>query len=204
MKAVIFDLGGVVLESPMGVIAEFERVTGLAPGSVNKAVADRGRDGAWAQLERGEIDRVVFSDRVAAELGSVSAAGVSGMLAVLDREMGVRQPVVDRIRALRKDGFRVAALTNNWARFPATGLREEFDVFVESVLEGHRKPEPEIYRICVERLGVKPPDCVMLDDIGANLRTARELGMATVLVRDPLQMLEDLSSALDATGSVER
>ncbi len=185
-----------MLDSPMEFIAEFEGSVGLPAGAVNRAVAGRAGDGAWARLERGEIDRHRFAEAFADELGGIAPALVAGMLDALDRDMRERPVVIERIRRLRRDGLLVAALTNNWNPFPPRGLRDEFDVFVESVTEGRRKPEPEIYHVCLERLGEPAEGCLMLDDIGANLKTARDLGMVTILVRSPQQMLDDLDAAL--------
>jgi putative hydrolase of the HAD superfamily len=91
----------------------------------------------------------------------------------------------------------VAALTNNWSTFPKGRLPQHFDVFVESVVEGVRKPEPEIYRRCLERLDSPPALTVMLDDLGPNLKPARELGITTIKVVDAESAVAELGSLLD-------
>ncbi|KAL8771004.1 MAG: hypothetical protein Q9209_003423 [Squamulea sp. 1 TL-2023] len=81
---------------------------------------------------------------------------------------------------------------NNMSDPPESDPRTHFDVFIASADVGLRKPNPEIYKLAVEKLdklnreeggsGVKATDCVFLDDIGENLKTARELGMKTIKV----------------------
>jgi epoxide hydrolase-like predicted phosphatase len=116
--------------------------------------------------------------------------------------------MLEAIRRIRAGGRKVAALTNNWltdtpARRPLgegtarTRLDPYFDVFVESAVVGLRKPDPRIYALVCERLGVEPPRVAFLDDIGRNLKPARELGMATIKVDDPDRALRELGALLD-------
>ncbi|KAJ1669882.1 hypothetical protein EV182_008544, partial [Spiromyces aspiralis] len=88
-------------------------------------------------------------------------------------------------------GYKVAALTNNFRLDSAASchvqpinlkLNEIFDVVVESCVVGLRKPDPKIYQVVCERLAVQPNEVVFLDDITANIRTAKSLGMSTVKV----------------------
>jgi putative hydrolase of the HAD superfamily len=69
-----------------------------------------------------------------------------------------------------------------------------FDLVVESSQEGIRKPNPQIYQLTCERLGVSPEAAVFLDDLGINLKPARALGMRTIKVLDENQAIRDLGS----------
>src|SRR5438445_11559595 len=104
------------------------------------------------------------------------------------------------ISSVHERGIRVAALTINcvaaW-RLPQDGLRAHFDDFVESAVVGLRKPDPRIYELVCRELGVAPSRVAFLDDIGRNLKPARELGMATIKVEDPDQALRELSALLE-------
>jgi putative hydrolase of the HAD superfamily len=109
--------------------------------------------------------------------------------------------MVTAIGAIRRHGLKTAALTNNWAddqartdRVSPTG--DWFDVTVESAVEGLRKPDPRIYALVCERLAVTPPATVFLDDLGANLKPARELGMTTIKVAEPDTALAELEGVL--------
>ena len=110
-----------------------------------------------------------------------------------------RPRMLAAIRTIRGRGLRTAALTNNW-RGDGTRerewLRSAFDVVVESAVEQIRKPDPRIYQLALERLGVVATETVFLDDIGRNLKPARELGMITIKVEDEAQALGELADAL--------
>jgi putative hydrolase of the HAD superfamily len=118
-------------------------------------------------------------------------------------EAGVARPqMLEAIRRIRAAGLRVGALTNNWRRDGAEDdviphrLRDVFDVFIESRVVGLRKPDPRIYTLACEALGVTPARTAFLDDIGRNLKPARALGMATIKVDDPDDALRELSALL--------
>ena len=120
-------------------------------------------------------------------------------MAYIARAGVARPPMVRAIRRIRERGLRVGALTNNWATEqpqPPSPLRELFDVFVESRAVGMRKPDPRIYRLVCRELGVEPGRTAFLDDIGANLKSARALGMATIKVVDPDAALRELGELL--------
>lgn len=200
IKAVIFDLGGVVFESPLRFIREYEVSHGLPENLVARVVGGYGGEqGAWQRLERGELTLPEFSvelDRDVRALGAeMSTADLMKQMATLHE---VRPSMLAAIRRLRQNGFKVAALTNNWVTHDGYDeemrpLRDEFHVFVESCKVGLRKPDPRIYAIACERLGVPPAASVFLDDIGGNLKVARGLGMQTIKVGEPLEALRELS-----------
>lgn len=184
-RAVIFDLGGVVLDSPLDAIAAYETANAIPPGAINRAVAQRGATSAWARHERGEIDIASFCEQWETELADeglvVEAAEV---MARIELTLRPRPRLLDWIRRLRTRGIKVGAVTNSWKTLSDAGIDDEFDVVVHSWREGVRKPEPAIYHLALERLGVKGPEAVYLDDIGANLKPAQELGMNTFKVTD--------------------
>jgi epoxide hydrolase-like predicted phosphatase len=88
------------------------------------------------------------------------------------------------VRALRRPGRRIALLSNSiGGAYDRELLDELFDACVISSEVGLRKPDPAIYELTADRLGLEPADCVIVDDLGGNLKPARALGMATVLHR---------------------
>ena len=202
-EAVIFDLGGVVLDSPLHAIARFERQAGIPAGFVNRVVVATGPGGAWSRLERGEL-RV--EEWIPAFERDCEAAGqplsAARMMEAIRSASEPRPRMIAAIRAIRAQGLRVGALTNNWVADEPTEnrlgqeLRELFDAFVESSLVGLRKPDPRIYEHACRELGVAPEASIFLDDIGANLKAARALGMHTIKVDTPEQALAELESAL--------
>lgn len=195
IKAVLFDLGGVVFDSPLHRIAAFEQDKGLPVGTVGKIVMGAGRNGAWARHERGEIEYEVFIRCLREEARERGVdLDVAEMMRRIESDIGIRPQMLEAVRRLRSNGVAVAAITNNWKDLMAPTVDSHFDVVVESYLEGVRKPEPEIYRRTLVRLGVEPRQSAMLDDIGANLKTARSMGMLTIKVNDPDAALEELGA----------
>ena len=203
LAGVLFDMGGVVMDSPLHAIARYERARGLPPNAINRAIAAAGETGAWARLERGELTVAAFCAPFEAECRAhgveVDGSGVMAAIA----EAGVARPaMLEAIRRIRARGLRVGALTNNWRREGPDDdviphrLRAHFDVFVESRVVGLRKPDPRIYTLACRELGVEPARTAFLDDIGRNLKSARELGMATIKVDDPGQALRELAELL--------
>jgi putative hydrolase of the HAD superfamily len=197
-RGVIFDLGGVVLGSPMHAIAEYEREAGLPAGLVNRHIVERGPEGAWARLERGELATEAFFAAFDAEFARAGHAMCARtMMTRMGEATQPRPAMVDAIARIRAAGLRAAALTNNW-RGEGEGtsqLEPHFDVFVESAVLGIRKPDPRIYAHVLEALELRAAEAVFLDDIGRNLKPAREMGMHTIKVDDPdaaLAELEDL------------
>ena len=205
-RAVIFDLGGVVLGSPLHAIARYERHLGIPRDFINHVVVRTAPDGAWSRLERGELSMEEFFP--AFESDCQAAGHRISARTMMDRmaeEATPRASMLTAIERIRERGLSVAALTNNWVGFEDNaGGREEgdqllrslFDVFVESSVEGLQKPDPRIYRLACERLGVEPRRAIFLDDIGRNLKPARELGLATIKVVTPASALSELEELL--------
>jgi len=200
IQAVIFDLGGVVMESPLHAIARYEQDRGLPLNAINRAVAGAGDGGAWARLERGELTVEEFCAPFEADC---RAAGIivdaRDLMARIGETTVPRPSMLEAILRIRRHGPRVAALTNNWLDGASTvgaGLRREFDVFVESAAVGLRKPDPRIYELVCRELDVAPARAVFLDDIGRNLKPARALGMTTIKVDDPAQALRELGTLI--------
>jgi putative hydrolase of the HAD superfamily len=201
-RAVVFDLGGVVMGSPLHAIADYERSAGIPNGFVNRLVVASGAPGAWARLERGELSLDEFYpqfDRECAAAGhAVSARAMMERIAVAAQP---RPAMLAAIRRIRGRGVATSALTNNWVGEGGRGdardwLAELFDVVVESSVVGIRKPDPRIYALALERLGVAADEAIFLDDIGRNLKPARALGMRTIKVEEPGRALAELAELL--------
>jgi len=204
VTAVVFDLGGVLTTSPLAAFGDYERSAGLPEGLVARLNTTNPHTNAWARFERSELDRDGFVEVFEAE---ARAAGHEvDATKVLDALHGsVRPAMVAAVRALRDAGVPRALLSNNAAPMdPATehgALMELFDVVVESSVEGIRKPEPAIYPLTLERLSaavgrrVADDEVVYLDDLGPNLKPARDLGWRTIKVVDPADALAELARA---------
>jgi putative hydrolase of the HAD superfamily len=203
VRAVLFDLGGVLTESPMDSFAAYEAAAGLPAGLIRRLNATDPDTNAWARLERGELDVDGFTATFEAEaLAAGSRVDAVQVLRALDSP-ALRPGMVRAVRRLRAAGLPLGMVSNNVRPMERTGALGEllalFDVVVESSVEGIRKPEPEIYRRALTRLSdaagtsLAPADCAYLDDLGINLKPARALGFSTIKVVDPVVALADLS-----------
>ncbi len=210
--AVVFDLGGVITESPMEAFAEYEREAGLPEGLIRRLNSVDHHTNAWARYERNELDVEGFVEAFEAE---AQAYGYElDARRVLEGLRGaVRPEMVEAVRRLRSAGLPLGLLSNNVAPMERTGeigeLLTLFDAIVESSVEGVRKPEPEIYHRALIRLSdavgrpLEYTDVAYLDDLGINLKPARQLGMHTIKVVDPAEALAELSAlvGLALTGA---
>jgi putative hydrolase of the HAD superfamily len=213
VSAVVFDLGGVLTESPMTAFAAYEEEAGLPVGLIRRLNSTDPDTNAWARFERNELDVAGFSAAFEAEaLAAGHRVEAARVLAALRGEL--RPSMVAAVRRLRAAGLPLALLSNNVAPMERSGSLGEllglFDAIVESSVEGVRKPEPEIYRRTLTRLSeavgrpVEAADCAYLDDLGINLKPARALGFSTIKVVEPEVALAGLSAlvgfSLDGTA----
>jgi putative hydrolase of the HAD superfamily len=202
-RAVIFDLGGVVFPSPFEAFDAYEHDIGLPTGSVRALIRVSSETGAWAALERAELTLPEFHDALEEEARlSGFAIESEALMQRVAAGFGPRPAMLRAIERIREAGLATAALTNNWVASDdrnivgSIGGETRFDVVVESSVEGIRKPDPRIYKLVLERLGVEPTETVFLDDLGINLKPARALGMTTIKVSDPSDALRELEQVL--------
>ncbi len=197
IAAVVFDLGGVVMESPLHAIARYENDHGIAHNAINHAIVAAGEQGAWSRLERGELGVEELFEPLQADCRRAGIEIDARRMMEYIAEAGVARPrMIEAIRRIRERELGVAALTNNWPSDGPNPLLDHFDVFIESSVVGMRKPDPRIYELVCRELGVEPGQAAFLDDIGRNLKTARALGMTTIKVDDPDEALRELAAVL--------
>jgi putative hydrolase of the HAD superfamily len=179
----IVDYGGVLTSSPFASFEAFCGVEGLAPDAVRLCFRDDPQVRALlADLETGRLPASDFERAFAGSLG----VAPEGLLRRLFGGMQADAEMIGGVRALRQDGARVAMLSNSVGdeSVYARALMDDlFDAWVISSEVGLRKPDPAIYELAAERLGLAPQACVFVDDLPGNLKPARALGMATVLHR---------------------
>ncbi|HET8756940.1 MAG TPA: HAD family phosphatase [Solirubrobacteraceae bacterium] len=193
----IVDYGGVLTSDVFASFRAFCAAEGLPPDTVrDRFRSDPEARDLLAALETGELDAAEFEPRLAAVLEVESER----LIARLFGGMAPDEAMVGGVRALRAAGTPTALLSNSWgdalAYDPAL-LEELFDAWVISSEVGLRKPDPAVYELAAERLGVAPRACVFVDDLPGNLKPARALGMATVLHRgDAAATLAELDRLL--------
>ena len=203
IEAVIWDFGGVLTSSPFEAFARFEAERGLPADIIRRTNAANHLENAWARFERAEVDIETFDELFATESLALGAE-VRGrdVLPLLAGDL--RPEMVEALRRTRAK-LKTGCITNN---LPANAIGSAggrtlyitevmalFDHVIESAKLGLRKPDPRIYRMMVEAIGVDPKHCVYLDDLGVNLKPAREMGMTTIKVVSAPQAIADLEAA---------
>ncbi|XP_073863968.1 acyl-CoA dehydrogenase family member 10 isoform X8 [Macaca fascicularis] len=206
-RAVIFDMGGVLIPSPGRVAAEWEVQNRIPSGTILKALMEGGENGPWMRFMRAEITAEGFLrefGRLCSEMSKTSVP-VDSFFSLLTSERVAKQfPVMtEAITQIRAKGLQTAVLSNNFYLPNQKSFlpldRKQFDVVVESCVEGICKPDPRIYKLCLERLGLQPSESIFLDDLGPNVKAAASLGIHTIKVNDPETAVKELEALLGFT-----
>jgi putative hydrolase of the HAD superfamily len=204
-KSVVFDFGGVLITPITTLIDEVAGWHGVDMVEMLDVLMgpreESTSDHPWHRAERGELTTAALQAEVAP---FAAAAGLTLRGDEYERllcgEFEVHDEMLDRIASLRAEGYSIGLLTNSFKEFRALLERhvdfDLFDVVVDSSEVGHRKPEPAIYAVMAERLGVDPEQIVYLDDFAANLEGARRAGWTTIHVTDVTKALQELDHLL--------
>ena len=198
VRAVLWDFGGVITSSPFDAFARYEQANGLPPDFLRRLNTVNPDTNAWSQFERGDIDVDAFVPLFEAEAetagGRVDARAVLGILAG-----EVRPEMVEAVRRCH-DRLKTALLTNNFTVGGTTvdygDALDHFDVVIESSRVGVRKPDPRFYEQACAELDIRPGEAVFLDDLGINLKPARQMGIRTIKVADPDVALAELEAVV--------
>ena len=206
IEAILWDFGGVLTTSPFEAFNRFEAAPYLPKDFIRRVNSTNPSTNAWAQFESNAITAEQFDQLFERESESLGHP-VRGAR-VLELLSGELRPRMVNVLKKCKEHFKVGCITNNMksgegpsmARDEAKAAASQsvmalFDVIVESSVEGVRKPNPRIYEIACDRMGVGPDGCVFLDDLGINLKPAKALGMTTIKVIEEDQAIKDLEKA---------
>ncbi len=204
IEAVIWDFGGVFTTSPFEAFARYERERGIPVGVIRKINSTNHENNAWARFERSALDFAGFDEAFAAE-ARLLGYEIPGreVLPLLAGEF--RPEMIEALRRI-KSRFKTGCITNNMpsdaAGIAATSrsiyareIMELFEAVIESSKAGIRKPDPRIYTMMCELLGVAPGACIYVDDLGGNLKPARAMGMTTIKVESGAQAIAELEAA---------
>ena len=212
IEAVVSDFGGVLTSPLFNAFAHVQEERGIPLEALGHAMLraseERGENPLFP-LERGEMTEHEFLTILGSALTAVMGRDVplDGFAERYFAGLHPNEPMIEHLRELKeRRGLRLALLTNNvreWEprwRAMIPEIDELFELIVDSAFVGMRKPEPGIYGLTLERLGLPAQACVFLDDVDVNVAAARELGMAAVQFIDTDQAIGDLDAALGAPG----
>jgi len=194
--ALIVDFGGVLTTNVFESFRDFCRAEGLDPDTVKRIFRERGEGlDLLRQLERGEIEVDEFSERFGPLLG---VRETDGMVERLFAGVQPDERMVEAVRRVKESGRPTGLISNSWGgvSYDRVATDELFDAVVISGEVGLNKPEPEIFRLGAERLGVAPEQCVFVDDLRENCAGAEAVGMAAILHRGADTTLPELERLL--------
>jgi putative hydrolase of the HAD superfamily len=208
ISTLISDFGGVLTTPLLRGFLAYQEESGVTVQELGATMARSAEeDGVHPlyALERGEISEAEFQRRLESRLEG--RFDFEHLRRLYFERLEPNREMIEFVRELRGRGLRTALCTNNvreWEplwRSKLPELDEVFEVVVDSAFVGSRKPEREIYDITLERLGgVKPQECVFVDDIDVNCEGARELGMHPVRFEETSRAIAEVEALLSSGG----
>ncbi len=202
-RALLVDFGGVLTSNVFDSFREFCEREGVDPDAVKRLFRDDPEALALLRrLERGELTEDEFSWRFGPMIG---VAEHEGLVDRLFAGMGPDDSMLAAVRSARMAGVRTGLISNSWGRgrYDRDVFGELFDGVVISGEVGLNKPEPEIFRLGAERVGLEPRECVFVDDLRENCEGAEAVGMTAVLHRGAERTVPELERLLKVTLRTE-
>jgi len=206
IEAVVSDFGGVLTTPLMTSFMALQDEIGISPehfATALRAITEEDGENPLYGMERGELAEVDFLERLGGGLEPVLGhkPQMHRFRELFIGTLEPNPPMIELMRELKSEGLRMAMLTNNvreWEPLwrPMLPVDEIFELVVDSAFVGSRKPEPEIYELTLQRLGLPAEACVLVDDLAPNCDGARAVGMQAVHFRDNDQAAADLRAAL--------
>jgi putative hydrolase of the HAD superfamily len=196
MRALVVDFGGVLTTNIWRAFGQFCEAVGLPEDSVLELFrSDPEALALLRKLETGELEPEEFEPRFGALLGVKETDGlIDRLFAGLEPE----ETMIEALRKAREGGIRTGLISNSWGLgiYDRGAPTDLFDASVISGEVGLHKPQPEIYELACERLGVKPAEAVFVDDLRENCEGAEAVGMTALLHRKPDETVARLEELL--------
>ena len=203
LEAILWDFGGVFTTSPFENFNVLEDRCGAPRDFIRTLNSVNPTTNAWAQFESNQVSLEEFDELFAKE-SKLAGHEIRGKEVISMLSGDLRPKMVELLKRC-KEQYKVACITNNVKAGRGPGMSNDddkaskvskvmelFDDVIESSVEGIRKPDPEIYKLACQRISVEPEKCLFIDDLGINLKPAKELGMKTIKVLSEAQALKDI------------
>jgi epoxide hydrolase-like predicted phosphatase len=196
VRGLLADFGGVLTTNVFESFRAFGEAEGLEPDAVKNLFRERGEGlSLLRRLERGELTVEDFEPRFGAVLG---VRETEGLVARLFAGVGPDEAMIEAVRGVRASGVPTGLISNSWGgtSYDQVAIDELFDAVVISGDVGLHKPEPEIFHLGAERIGVPPAECVFVDDLRENCAGAEAVGMTAILHRGADSTVPELERLL--------
>jgi putative hydrolase of the HAD superfamily len=199
-KALLVDFGGVLTSDIWSSFAAFCEARGLDPAAAKQLFRENPDALAYLRgLETGELEPADFERRFAELLGTDADGLIEGLFAGL----APNEPMLNAVERAQEVGVPTGLISNSWVMDHYTDeIRDLFDAVVISAEVGLHKPQPEIYRMAADEIGVNPQDCVFVDDLRENCEGAEAVGMTALLYRDADETIAKLEELLGVSLKV--
>ena len=199
IKIVLWDYGGVLTESPIKNFRKFENDHNYSLNTITKINSENKYNNAWAQLEKDEISIEKFSNlfREEAKQFGIQNINTDKLLECLNVKLNIR--MVELLENISKY-YTCVCLTNNFKKMVSSdfeNIKHNFSLIIESSKVGFRKPEKQIYKHVLEVLKVNAKEILFIDDLGINLKPARELGFHTYKFTDTDKTISYIENMLN-------
>jgi putative hydrolase of the HAD superfamily len=206
IRAIVSDFGGVLTTPLLASFAAIQDEVGISAESLGRAMREgleEGEEIPLFRLERGEISEDEFLDRLSDGLETVIGhrPHLHRFRHMFFGALDPNEQMIALMRELKASGLKMAMLTNNvreWEPLWRSMLPvdEIFEEIVDSAFVGCRKPEPRIYELTLERIGMPAEACLFIDDLHPNCEGAEAVGMSAVHFRDNEQAIAEIRAAL--------
>ena len=182
-RGLLVDFGGVLTTNVFDSFKAFCVSEGLDPDAVRRLFReDPVALAELRRLEKGELTEEEFSEHFGPMLG---VSNTEGLVDRLFAGMGPDEPMIEAVKSAKRSGIKTGLISNSWGhgRYDRDAFPEMFDGVVISGEVGLYKPEPEIFHMGAEKVGVPVEECVFVDDLRENCAGAEEVGMTAILHR---------------------
>jgi len=206
IEMVISDFGGVLTTPLIDAFISVQERVGIPPetfGEALNSLTGAGAPNPLFELECGRITEAEFHRQLAEALEPVLGHRpvIEEFGLMLFDALDANPGMIDLIREVRRNGHRTALLTNNVKEWEPKWrsmlpVDELFETVVDSAFVGCRKPDPKIYRLTLERVGLEPEQCLFIDDMQINVDAANELGIHGVHFRETAQVRAEVHALL--------
>jgi len=206
IEAVISDFGGVLTTPLLSSFMAVQDEIGISPeilGEAMRAVTEEDGENPLYKMERGEMAEVDFLDRLGEGLKPLLGhrPELHRFREIYFEALHPNLTMIELMRELKAEGRRMAMLTNNvkeWEPMWRSMLPvdEIFELVIDSGFVGCRKPEPQIYELTLERLGLPAAACLFIDDLPHNVEGAQKAGLTAIHFRDNEQAIAEIRAAL--------
>lgn len=190
IRNILFDMGNVLLRFDRQVFLD---QLDVSPEDKQLLLQEVFLSAEWVSMDRGTLREETAEPLMCQRLPSHLHDAVHQLTSCWDQPILPMEGMAELVQELKAAGYGIYLLSNAsvrqhayWPRVPGS---EFFDGTLISADEGVMKPQPEIYRLCLERFGLRPEECFFIDDVPANIAGAARCGISGAVFQMDVPLL---------------